>query len=184
MMAMVAMGRWLAGVVCGVAALSLLAAAAARQPDNEDDLQARLQRESNPVKKAKLGMRLGRVKLQKAIAAYDDGKIEQGAESLKEYEQVMNDSWQTLQRSGRQATRQPQGFKELDIALREDSRLLVDLAHRTSYFDRAAIEKARKEAESLRSEVLRALFPREHPPGHGKAPAPPGSSGGSGLVQP
>ena len=53
----------------------------------------------------------------------------------------------------------PEGFKELDIELREDARLLDDLKRRVSYFDRDPIEKAEKEVEQVRAEVLQALFP-------------------------
>jgi len=149
--------------------------ASARRQETEEELQARIQQERNPVKKAKLEIRVGRVRLRKAIAAYDGGDVSQGADLLKGYVEQMKSSWQTLQRSGRQAAHQSQGFKELDIALREDSRLLEDLAHRISYFNRASVEKTRQEIEAMRSEVLRALFPgvrprdsekpRTHPPG-------------------
>ena len=120
----------------------------ARQPDTEQDLVARIQRETSPVKKAKYQVRLGRIKLLEAVGSY--------------FEQ-MKTSWATLRGSGRRPVRQPQGFKDLDIALREDSRTLEDLRHRVPYSDRDPVEKAAQEVEQLRGEVLRALFPSERP---------------------
>lgn len=143
-----------------------LAPAPPRHPDNPADLEARIQRESNPVRKAKYQIRLSRVKLLQAIDAYDRGKLDEGRRLLSAFLEQIRQSWQTLEASGRGAVKQPQGFKELDIELREDARLLVDLAHRVSFVDRDPIEKARLEAEHIREEVLRALFPSERPAEH------------------
>jgi hypothetical protein len=135
--------------------------------ESEAELLANIKREQNPVKKAKIEIRLGRLKLRHAISAYDQGHIEDGAQFVAAYVDRMTSCLKTLQGSGRQAVRQPQGFKELDIALREDSRLLEDMARRVSYFDRAPIEKAAKQIEQLRTDVLRALFPAERPASSG-----------------
>lgn len=148
--------------------LALPATCAARQPDREEDLLARIGRADNPVKKAKYQTRLGRVKLLQAIDAYDKSDFEQGQRLLDAYLERMQQSWQTLRQSGRRPVRQPQGFKELDIALREDARLLEDLKHRVPYTDRDPVEKSVREVERIRSEVLRALFPSERPARDGK----------------
>jgi len=136
----------------------------ARRPDNEQDLLARIQREQNPVNKSKYQTRLARVKLLQTIDAYDSGNADEYQQLLGAYLQRIRDSWQSLQSSGRQAVRQPQGFKELDIELREDARLLDDLRRRIPYMDRGPVERAGKEIEQIRNEVLRALFPREGRP--------------------
>ncbi len=135
----------------------------ARQADTEEDLLARIQREHNPVKRAKYKIRLGRVKLFEAIEAYDKSDLERCQQLLGVYLEQMKDSWETLRTSGRPAVRQPQGFKELDIALREDARLLEDLRHRIPYSDRSAVEKTIREVERIRGEVLGALFPEQRP---------------------
>lgn len=135
----------------------------ARQPDTEADLLAHIQHEQNAVKKAKYEIRLGRVKLLQAIDAYGKGDLEKGQQLLVDYLGRIKDSWQLLQSSERQAVRHPQGFKELDIELREDARMLEDLKHRVSYLDREPVEKAAQEVERIRAEVLRALFPAERP---------------------
>ncbi len=133
--------------------------------DSEEELLARLQQEKNPVKKAKYDIRLGRLKLLKAIEAYGKGEVEQGQQLLGAYLDRVRDSWETLRNSGRKAERQPQGFKELDIALREDTRLLEDLKHRVAFAEREPVENAALEADRIRGEVLRALFPGERPRG-------------------
>jgi hypothetical protein len=130
-----------------------------RRQDSEEDLLARIQRERNLVKKAKFEVRLGRVKLLQAIEASEKGDLEQCQLLLDGYLKRMKSSWETLQSSGRHAARQPQGFKELEIALREEARLLEDLRHRIPYHDRGVVEKVAQEIDTLRDQVLKALFP-------------------------
>lgn len=130
--------------------------------DTESSLLSRIERERNLVKKAKLEIRLGRLKLLQALAARDQGDVEGCYRLLEAYLERMKSAWATLKSSGRQAARRPEGFKELDIALREGGRLLEDLAHRVSYQERGPVEKVAKEIEQIRNEVLRALFPSEH----------------------
>jgi hypothetical protein len=150
----VAAGSFLLAFLCG-------GAGSARHADSEEDLLARIQRENDPVRKAKYEIRLGRVKLEQAIDAYDQGHLEQCQKLLAAYLERMRGSWETLRSSGRRASRHPQGFKELDIALREDGRLLDDLKRRIPALDRGPAEKTAQEVEELRSEVLRVLFPAE-----------------------
>lgn len=130
--------------------------------ESEERLQSRLEREADPVKRAKFEIRLGRRKLLQAIEAYDQGNFGQGQQLLAAYWERMKSAWATLHASGRQASQKPQGFKELDIALREDGRLFEDLAHRVSYHDRGPVEKLSQEVEALRNQVLKALFPSTH----------------------
>jgi hypothetical protein len=125
----------------------------------EQDLLARIQRENSPVKKAKYQIQLGRLKLDAAIQAYGHDDLEHGQPQLNAYLQQMQAAWDTLGKSGRQAIKKPQGFRELDIALREDGRLLNDLKHRVPYMDRGPIEKVAAEVEKLHEEVLHVLFP-------------------------
>lgn len=148
------------------------AASPARRADSEADLLARIQREPNPVKKAKLEVRLGRVKLFQAIGAFDRGSVEECHQLLAVYLERMKSAWAILQGSGRQAWRQHQGFRELDIALREDGRLLEDLKHRIPYQDRPPVQEVAREVDELRDQVLKALFPLERPRKKSSAPAP------------
>lgn len=137
--------------------------------ETEEQLRERIQSEQNPVKKAKYEIRLAHLELQQARDAYEQGNVQLGAKLLEAFAEHMTTSWKFLRDSGRQAAKQPQGFKELDISLRQDVRLLEDLRHRVAYFDRGPVDKAAQEMERIRSEVLRALFPGiKH-----RAPNPP-----------
>ena len=147
---------------------------AARHPDTEEDLQARIEREPNPVKKAKFEVRLGRVKLAQAIAAYDKGDLDRSNALAAAYLAEMKGAWQRLRDTGRNAVKKPEGFRELDIALREDARVLDDLAHRIPYNDRGPVTEVAHAVDQLHGEVLAALFPPEAPSRAKKRSAPSG----------
>jgi hypothetical protein len=149
----------------------------ARHPDNEQDLLAHLEREQNPVKKSKYATRLAELKVQQATDAYTKGDLDQGQKLLDDYLKWVRSAWDLLKGSGRPAERKPEGFKELDIALREDVRRFEDLQHRVPFTDRDPLKNAAQEAEKIRGEVLAALFPNGESGAAGKAgggkPAPP-----------
>ena len=134
--------------------------------DNDDELAARIQTENNPVKKAKFEIRLGRMKLSHAVEACEKDDHTHCQEFLGSFLSLMKGSWNRLEATGRVAAKHVDGFKELDIALREGSRQLEDLKHRVPVEDMGQIDSAQKETEQLRVEVLRALFPAlEQPEG-------------------
>jgi hypothetical protein len=141
------------------ASVFLAGASSAPPSQTEAQLLARLQKENDPVRKSKDETRLARLKLGQTIQAYEHGNIEQGAQLVRGYLGRIKNAWQILRSSGRNAARDSRGFKELDIELREDTRLLEDLERRISYFDRDPIQKAEKEIEQVRVEVIQALFP-------------------------
>jgi hypothetical protein len=149
--------------------------------ETEEQLLERIQREHNPVKKAKYEIKLANLKLKEAQDAYKQRDVQLGSKLLEAVVEHMKSSWKILQESGRQAAKQPQGFKELDISLRQDGRLLEDLRHRVAYFDRGPVDKAAQEMERIRSEVLQALFPTvkrraPNPPAAPKKFVAPGTS--------
>jgi len=125
----------------------------------EEKLLAHIQSEHNPVKKAKYEVRLGQLKLKQAFESYGQGDFERSRNLLDEYLRRVKDAWETLATSGREASRKPQGYKELDIALREARRELEDFETRISFEERAAVEEVRKETEDLSNRVFNALFP-------------------------
>ncbi|HEX5481438.1 MAG TPA: hypothetical protein VFZ08_02275 [Terriglobia bacterium] len=132
--------------------------------DNAADLSAHIQREKNPVKKAKLEIRLSKLDLEQAKAAYQHHRLDEGKKLLGKFLSVVNESWSTLKSSGRDAAKKPQGFMQLEIALREDARMLHDLRERLSYFDRGSVDQTIHQINQLHSEVLVALFPSASQP--------------------
>lgn len=150
----------------------LLAGLCATGVETEDQLLQRIQSEHNPVKRAKAEIKLAKLTLEKVQDAYSQGHIQEGGKSLSTLVNTMKTSWKLLQDSGRKASKQPDGFRELEISLREDVRTLQDLGQTVSYFDRAPLTNAADELERLRGNVLHDLFPGG-PPRTRKGSPPP-----------
>lgn len=140
--------------------------------DTEDQLIRRLQTEHDPVKRAKDEINLASFKLAAIQDAYSQGHVDEGTKLLKDFTEGMKASWKTLQESGRKAPKQPQGFRELEISLRENGRALQDLERTVSYFDRAPLENAVQELDRMHGDVLRTLFPGTPRTGNGTPSAP------------
>jgi hypothetical protein len=156
--------RWVCALmVAGVLGLASAPVFSAPVDDAEADLTKRIAHESNLVKKAKYETRLARLKLIQAKDARDKGEFETSLKLLEVYLATVTSAWNHLQESGRVAHKNPQGFKELDIELREDGRYLEDLRRSISVLDREPVEKVIREAEKIRAEVIRALFPTMAP---------------------
>ena len=154
----------------------LLAAWCAMGRETEAQLLQRIQGEQNPLKKAKDEIKLANLQLTQVQEAYTQGQIEPGAKLLGTLTGTMKASWKLLQDSGRIASKQPEGFKELDISLREEVRVLQDLAHTVNYYDRPPLEKAAQDLEQMRSEVIHAQFPGRPPRTLKNSPPPPTAS--------
>lgn len=135
-----------------------------RHHDTARDLTPRIQREHNPVKKAKLEVRMGRVLLDEAMEAYDHNQIPKGKELLASYTTEMQGAWKLLQSTGRNAAKKPDGFMQLEIALRENRRELKQLRRRVYYLYRGPIDQTLKTVNQVHSHVLVELFPGAVPP--------------------
>jgi hypothetical protein len=134
-------------------------------------LLAQLERENNPVKKAKLEVRLARLRLVEAFEAYSSGRYDDCWKLLATYQDFMDRAWADLQASGRIAARKSDGFKQLDIGLRESRRDMIDFETHITFDERQAVEKIRMKTEALHNLVLNALFPPT-PPKKNKSNSP------------
>lgn len=135
-----------------------------RHHDTPQKLEARIARERNPVKKAKFEIRLGNLLLDQAEQAYDSRHIPQGQRLLANYTSEMQDAWKLLKSTGRNAAKKPDGFMQLEIALRENNRDLHALRRRVFYLYRGPIDEALKTLGQLHNTVLVDLFPGAVPP--------------------
>lgn len=127
--------------------------------DTAADLQAKIDRESNPVKKAKLMVRLGHLDLRQAAADYDNHQMPQGEKLLVQSTTIMENAWTLLKSTGRNPARKPDGFMQLEIGLREETRSLSELRRRVFYLYRGPVDAALKTLNQMHAQVLVGLFP-------------------------
>lgn len=126
--------------------------------DQEAALERKIKRETRPVRKARLQIDLARLRLDKSLKAYAAFEIERGAELLKTYDKAIQDADSTLRNSGRKPAQQPRGFKDLEIAIRRDIRVLEDLKRRVPFNDRGEVQSTIDRVDQVREQVLEAMF--------------------------
>jgi hypothetical protein len=142
--------------------------------DKEETLIAKAGRENNPGKKARLQLRLAKLKLEDAEKAYHARDFAQGSALLRQYLGYVRDSWTALQAADNGVGKHLRAFKDLEISLREDDRFLKDLGRHVPYPESETIEKIAKESSAVHNLVLEAIFPDGVPPrGKKKRPLPP-----------
>ena len=141
--------------------------------DTEQDLLPRIEREQDPVKRAKLEIRLAHLKLARAKEACAKDEHDACHQSLDAYLEAVRSSWKDLQASGKNAVKHSSGFRELDIALREDEHALDDLKRKMPFEDRGALDPVIHDADKVHNQVFGALFPSGNPRPKENNPAPP-----------
>lgn len=164
-------GRFLMRPCIAIATILILfpAPSEARRKDTAAGLQAKIDQENNPVKKAKLMVRLGRLDARQAEEAYDAHQIPQGEKLLSESTTIMQNAWLMLKNTGRNPARKPDGFMQLEIGLREETRSLGQLRRRVFYLYRGPLDAALKTLSQMHAQVLVGLFPGAAPPSPGSA---------------
>src|SRR5512146_392595 len=135
-----------------------------RKKDKEDELIAKIERENNPGKKARLQLRLAKLKLKDAGEAYDARDFGEGRALLQQYLGYVKESWASLHSAGSGVGKHLRAFKDLEISLREDDRFLEDLRHRVPYPESETVKNAEKESSEVHNQVLEAIFPNDMPP--------------------
>jgi hypothetical protein len=130
--------------------------------DRAKELQkerAKLQRETDPVDRAKIGIKISDLLLEDVADAVKAGDISQMQEQLTAYSATIEGAHQTLVESGHNAQKKSGGFRELEIALRKQARKFDDYARMLTTDRREPIEAAKKLATGIRDKLLKALFP-------------------------
>jgi hypothetical protein len=119
---------------------------------------------TDPIDRTKADINIAEILLSLAGDAIRTGEPEVLGKRLNEYVETIRDAHQTMMKTGRDAHRKPKGFKELEIALRRQIRMLDDLAKGVTFDQREPVEKAKQEASDLREDIFKALFGEQNGP--------------------
>jgi hypothetical protein len=124
----------------------------------------KLGRLTDPVDRTKTNIAISEILLSLAGDAARSGEPEALEKRLSEYVEAIQDAHQSMVKTGRDAHRKPKGFKDLEIALRRQIRMLDDLGHGVTFDQREPVDKARQEASDIRDDLLKALFGEQNAP--------------------
>ena len=148
--------------LCPLVLLLISAPAIAGAENRALELQRereKLEREKDPVDRAKIGIRISDLLLDNIADSVREGDFTELQAELAAYTTAIESAHKSLVDSGRDAQKKSGGFRELEIALRKQVRKFDDYARMLTTDRREPIEQAKKLATGIRDKLLKALFP-------------------------
>jgi len=121
--------------------------------------RVKLEKTTDPVERAKIGIRISDILLDNVGDYVREGDFAQMEVSLTEYAETIQTAHQGLVDSGRNASKKPGGFKDLEMALRQHVRKFEDFARSLNLQRRIPVEQTKDLAVGIRDKLLKALFP-------------------------
>lgn len=150
-----------AGILfCGAA----VAAQTARVQKNIAKDEANYARKTKPVDRAKAVVKLGRAEYAAARQSLDAGNVKGAFEFLAKYNEQAIAAHEALEKTGVDAEKHSNGFRQLEISVRESLRQLREIMGRVPFEQRQSFEALEKDLDALNQKLILELFPRQ--PGH------------------
>ncbi len=146
------------GLLCLVVPLLLFAAgAAAETPASLDAVKA----ESNPEKRARLATDHARTSVKRVAEFYREGKREEGAALLREIQEAVELTQQSLEATGKPAHKMTKHYKRAEIQTRLLLGELNDLDSKLGYDERDQLQATRARIEQANQELLMAIMAKK-----------------------
>ncbi|MGH9864723.1 MAG: hypothetical protein ACRD4H_04840 [Candidatus Acidiferrales bacterium] len=153
----------LLGIALFGAALPLAAQTARVQEDIAKD-KAKYERETNPVGRAKAVTKLGRAEYLAARQSLEEGNLRAAFEFLSNYNEQAVSAHDALAKTGVDPEKHSNGFRQLQISVRESLRELREITGRIPFQQRQSFDALEKDLDALDQKLILELFPRQ--PGH------------------
>jgi hypothetical protein len=146
-------------IAAAIAALALVAPLAAQ--DRVGVGLAQFQRETDPVRKARVLSKLGNDQVEEAKKQLKSGEDVASLHTLEQYRDEVRETVDGLEASGIDAEKKPAGFKELQIGLRETVRRVDDLIFTLPVDKRPFFRDVRADLAKAQNELIDSLFSRK-----------------------
>jgi hypothetical protein len=155
---------WLAVVLVALVAGALVA------QDRTADLRSRFEKETDPVRKAHLVGQLADAEFRNMHEKIDAGDLAAAAEIAGRVRDEAQASKKSLDAKVRDPEAHPDGYKQLEISVRESIRRLDDILVSLAKDEQAPLAEVRKDLDELDRQMIHQLFPKR--PGAEPATAP------------
>jgi hypothetical protein len=156
------------GAACGL--LVFLAMLPTGGPESLASLQARFDRETNGVHKAKLIEKLGDAQLEEARRAGRAGDYEAVGLTLEKYRDNVRAALQALKKQHPDAEKQSNGYRQLQMHVRKGIREVDETLLVSPEGYKPPLQIVRQELIGMDDELLKMLFPRRPAEKHGATP--------------
>jgi hypothetical protein len=127
--------------------------------DSLAKFEAQYELERDPVAKAKLLAKSGRLELDQVRADLKTDNEEQALSDLEHYRDEVESSVKGLSSAGLNAEKHPGGFKELQISLRQTLRRVDDVISSLPYDKRPWFQAVRSDLAKSQATLMDDLFP-------------------------
>ena len=121
--------------------------------------EAQYELERDPVAKAKILAKSGRLELDQVRADLKTDQEEQALSELEHYRDEVESAVKALSTTGVNAEKHPAGFKELQISLRQTLRRVDDLINSLPYDKRPWFQAVRSDLAKSQATLMDQLFP-------------------------
>jgi len=126
--------------------------------------KAHYESQSDPVGRAKALEKLSRAEIQAAREEADGGNVDAALQFLKDYYGQANGAHDALVKTGVNAEKHSNGFRQLQISVRVSMRAIREIAGQVPFTQRQPFEAVQQDLEALDHKLILELFPRQ--PGH------------------
>lgn len=137
--------------------------------DRTAELRARFEKETDPVRKAHLVGQLADAEFRNMHEKIDAGDLAAAAEIAGRVRDEAQASKKALDAKSRDAEAHPDGYKQLEISVRESIRRLDDIMVSLAKDEQAPLTEVRKDLAELDRQMIHQLFPKRPE----VAPVPP-----------
>ena len=146
----------------GLGSLAILAGSlcAVKMPDKLSDLQTRFDHESNSVHKARLLAKLSAAQFEETRRLEKQGDFNRVGVLWEKYRDDARVTFEALKKQHPDAERQSNGYRELEVGLREGIREIDQTRLIAPDEYRPPLLLVRGDLAAMDDEVLRMLFPR------------------------
>ena len=151
--------------------VAMLVAGAVMAQDRTAELRSRFEKETDAVRKAGLVAPLADSEFRDIHQQVDAGDLAAAAEIAGHVRDEAQASKKALDAKHRDAEAHPEGYKKLEISVRESVRRLDDIMVSLAKDDQKPLAEVQAELETLDREMIHQLFPKRPEAAPGGAPA-------------
>ncbi|MFN8005526.1 MAG: hypothetical protein U0V70_00570 [Terriglobia bacterium] len=125
---------------------------------NYQKLEEKLKATADPIKKVKILIEMSNHQLQVVVHLAEQRQFPEADQGLSQYQDLIRQTRDLLKVSGRNAQKNPAGFKDFELALRKQLRRLDDLRALYPYEQSKPLEGVIAEVSTTQENMMVELF--------------------------
>lgn len=138
----------------------LLVSAATQPQSTTEGFRIKFTHENDPIRKAHILIQLGDAEFRDIQKEVGSDNAQEALAILQKYRDEAQACQKGLEAAGRDPEKHPNGFKELQISLRESLRRLDHIIADLSGDEQKSFREVRQELEQMDLKLIHQLFPR------------------------